>query len=134
MTRHLAGGRPRGGETILLVEDEDTVRQVGVRILVRLGYRVFEARDAAAALEILGQLSETIHLLLTDVVLPGMQGPELADEVRKRRPGIKTLFASGYAEDDIRQHYSLVHGVSVIQKPFTLEELATRVREALDRP
>ena len=126
------GDLPGGGETILLVEDEAAVRNVGARGLRKLGYRVLEAGDAAEALQVLEQVSETIHLLLTDVVLPGMQGPELAEEVRKRRPGIAVLFASGHGADVLRERLP-EQAVSVIQKPFTLESLAHGVREALDQ-
>ena len=122
----------KGTETILLVEDEDAVRHATVRILERLGYRVLQAQDAGVALDLIEQESEPIELLLTDVVLPGMQGHEMAQEVRRRRPQIRVLFASGYSEDVVLHGHGLEHGVSVIQKPFSVEALASAVRRALD--
>lgn len=122
-----------GGETILLVEDDEAVRRIGARILQRLGYRVSEAADALAALAILDTTDEHFDLLLTDVVMPGMGGRELADTVRQMRPDIKTLFASGYSEDMILQNRLLEHEVTVIQKPYSIEGLARSVRHALDK-
>ncbi|MGH7590744.1 MAG: response regulator [Gemmatimonadales bacterium] len=126
------GNFPGGGETILLVDDDDDVRRVCLRLLQKLGYQVFEASDGAAALALLSEVQDMIHLLLTDVTLPGIQGQELADTIARRRPGIKILFASGYSEEVVLQQWVLEYEVTVIQKPFTLELLASAVRKALD--
>lgn len=120
------------GETILVVEDDADVRSSVVEILGELGYRVIEARDGLSALRELDAYLET-RLLLTDVGLPGgMNGRQLADEALRRRPGLKVLFASGYARNAIVHHGRLDPGVELIMKPFTYAELAAKVRRVLD--
>jgi signal transduction histidine kinase len=120
------------GETILVVEDDADVRSSVVEILGELGYRVIEARDGLSALRQLDAYLET-RLLLTDVGLPGgMNGRQLADEALRRRPGLKVLFASGYARNAIVHHGRLDPGVELIMKPFTYAELAAKVRRVLD--
>lgn len=123
---------PRGTETVLVVEDEGAVRRVAVRVLQGLGYGVVEARDRDEALRVLEVHPGHIDLLLTDVVLPGIGGRELADRVTAARPGIKVLFTSGYTADVILQHRLLEHDVALLQKPFTRESLARKVRDVLD--
>ena len=122
----------RGSETILLVEDENQVREVARGILRRHGYAVIEARNAGEALLSCERHPDAIHLLLTDVVMPQMSGPELANRLRQVRPEMKVLFMSGYIDDA-----TLRHGVSdpdhaYLQKPITVESLTRRVREVLD--
>ena len=95
---------PRGTETVLLVEDQDEVRRVARTILERFGYRVVEASDAGEALGLARQEQFAIDLLLTDVVMPGMDGRQLADRVLEARPGLKVLFMSGYTDDVILHH------------------------------
>ncbi len=129
-----ASAAPRGSETILLVEDEAAVRKVTARLLRAQGYQVIEARDAAEALRQLERPDARVNLLLTDVVLPGMGGRELADLARVGRPDMRTLFASGYTDDVILKNQLLNQDSVVLQKPFTAEALARRVREALDTP
>jgi PAS domain S-box-containing protein len=120
------------GETILMVEDDADVRSSVVEILGEMGYRVNEARDGLSALRQLDAYPET-RLLLTDVGLPGgMNGRQLADEALRRRPGLKVLFASGYARNAIVHHGRLDPGVELIMKPFTYAELAAKVRRVLD--
>ena len=122
---------PHGTETILLVEDEDPLRQLARTCLETGGYKVLSVPDAKAALELMEQNPETIDLLLTDVIMPGMSGRELANIVCKRRPGIKVLFMSGYTNDLIAQYGVLEAGTLLLEKPFTLYSLLDKVDSAL---
>jgi len=124
----------RGSETILLVEDDDQVRIVARGILRRSGYRVIDARHAGEALLHSEEHTGTIHLLLTDVVMPQMGGPALAKRLASARPGMKVLCMSGYTDDSIVRHGVLDAHVAYLQKPFTPDALAARVREVLDGP
>ncbi len=121
-----------GSETILLVEDEATVRKFLLNVLTQVGYRVIEAEDGRHALEITGSLTEPIHLLLTDVMMANMGGRELAARLSERRPGLKILFMSGYAEDVRPEGWDGRDGVDFLQKPFSPGMLAKRVRSVLD--
>ena len=124
--------RPGGRESILVVEDDDSVRAYATESLRELGYRVAEASSGRSALELL-EHAPPLDLLLTDVVMPGgYNGRELADEAVKRRPGLKVLYMTGYSRDAILRHGRLAPGVHVIGKPFSLAELAEKVRERLD--
>jgi CheY-like chemotaxis protein len=123
----------QGTETVLLVEDQDEVRQVAQLILRRYGYRVIEARNAGEAW-LSCEREGLIHLLVTDVVMPQMSGPELAARLSKIRPEMKVLYMSGYTEDAISHHGVLDEGISYLQKPLVPEALARRVREVLDAP
>jgi PAS domain S-box-containing protein len=123
-----------GDETILLVEDDDPVRVVAMAILRRQGYRVIAARSAGEALLLFEQDPSKVHLLLTDVVMPKMSGPELARRLAKQRPDMKILCMSGYTDDSIVRHGVLEATVSYLQKPFTSDTLARKVREVLDGP
>ncbi len=123
---------PSGGtETILIVEDEDMVRGLTVLELQDLGYTVLEAADAGDALR-LARETERLDLVLSDVVLPGMSGQTIVGLVRQKRPDLKVLFMSGYGEKLVAQHGGLPPGVQFIEKPFTPEGLARKVREVLD--
>lgn len=122
---------PRGTETVLLVEDEPHVRAVACRVLERAGYAVLVAADPLDALRIAGEAGP-IDLLLTDVVMPHMNGRELAERIRAVRPGLRVLFTSGYTDDAILRHGVLDEGVPFLQKPITPSALARRVRETLD--
>ncbi|MBI5569138.1 MAG: PAS domain S-box protein [Desulfomonile tiedjei] len=124
--------RPQGTETILLVEDEEMVRQVAHEALEVLGYVLLPARDAEEAQRISAGHKGRIHLLLTDVVLPKMDGKTLFERLAPSRPDMKVLFVSGYTENFIVHHGVLDRGVHFIQKPFTLDGLARKVREVLD--
>jgi PAS domain S-box-containing protein len=124
----------RGSETILLVEDDDQVRVVARGILRRSGYHVIEARNAGEALLHSEQNPTTIHLLLSDVVMPQMSGPELAKRLTSVRPHMKVLCMSGYTDDSIVRHGVLEAHIAYLQKPITPETLTTRVREVLDGP
>jgi len=123
---------PGGTETILLVEDEAAVRRVAARLLKGLGYTVLDAADGFEALKLLEHHQGAIDLLLTDVVLPGLSGRELAERVRADSPGMKVLFCSGYTDDVILERRLLERGEQLVPKPFTIQELSSRVREALD--
>jgi two-component system cell cycle sensor histidine kinase/response regulator CckA len=122
----------RGSETILLVEDDDQVRVVARGILWRSGYHVIEARNAGEALLHSEKHPTTIHLLLSDVVMPQMSGPELAKRLASARPDMKVLCMSGYTDDSIVRHGVLEAHIAYLQKPITPEALTTRVREVLD--
>ena len=121
-----------GAGTILLVEDEDAVRLFSARALRNKGYKVIEARSGEAALDIMGQDSEPIDLLITDVVMPRMDGPALVEKVRSRRPDMKVIFISGYAESAFRQQASDGTMLHFLAKPFSLKQLATKVKDVLE--
>lgn len=123
----------RGTETVLLVEDEQSVRQMAARVLQEQGYRVLQASNGEESLQVAKGYADDIHLLLTDVVMPGMSGSALANQIQKAR-SIKVLFASGYTDDSIVHHGMLDPGVAFLQKPFTPDGLARKVREVLDSP
>ena len=120
-------------ELILVVEDEPAVRQFSVDALTELGYRVIEADGAAAALRLLDARPD-IALMFTDIVMPEVNGAKLAEEARRRRPDLKVLFTTGYTRNAVVHNGVLDAGVELIGKPFTIEELAAKVREALDGP
>ena len=125
---------PTGGnETVLLVEDEEAVRLLASRVLTAQGYVVLEARNGQEALALLDRLEGPIDLLLTDVVMPEMSGPELVDHVSRSRPEVGIVYMSGYAEGDKLQFSVRNSPYPFLQKPFSPESLALRVREALDR-
>jgi two-component system, cell cycle sensor histidine kinase and response regulator CckA len=124
----------RGTETILLVEDERSLRDLACRILEPEGYTVLTAADGEAARAIVTSHTGPIHLVVTDMVLPGMSGSAVAAWVTERRPGIRVLFMSGYTDDAIVHHGVLEAGMHFIEKPFTVLGLARKVRQVLDEP
>jgi two-component system cell cycle sensor histidine kinase/response regulator CckA len=117
--------------TVMLVEDEDPVRIFGARALRNKGYTVLEARSGEAALELMGNTAEKIDLLITDVVMPKMDGPGLVREVRETHPEMKVIFISGYTEDSFRQHLDSDSNIHFLPKPFSLKQLATKVKEVI---
>jgi nitrogen-specific signal transduction histidine kinase/CheY-like chemotaxis protein len=121
-----------GSETILLVEDEDLVRSLSHQVLETCGYTVIEARDGVEALEIMGKEETHIDLLFSDVVMPRMGGRELAEKLLAKMPDLPILFASGYTDDAIVRHGELETNVTFIQKPYSLDDLARKVRDLLD--
>ena len=123
---------PGGTETVLIVEDEDMLRSLCVRILERLGYRVLQARNGDEAIAEARGYGDRIDLLLTDVVMPGMNGSELATQLVLHHPEMKVLFTSGYTENVISHHGVLADGVSFIGKPYTPSALARKVREIIE--
>jgi len=122
---------PRGTETVLLVEDELQILVMAQRILQQQGYIVLAARTPEEALKLAGEYSGSIHLLITDVVMPGMNGRELRNRLAILKPGLRCLYMSGYTANVIAHHGVLHEGVQFLQKPFSIESLARRVRETL---
>ena len=120
-----------GHGTIILVEDDDPVRIFGARALRNKGYKVIEARSGEAALDVIRDATEAIDLLITDVVMPHMDGPGLVREVREINPEMKVIFISGYTEDAFRQRLDSDVGIEFLPKPFSLKELAAKVRDVL---
>ena len=129
-----SNARTRGTETVLLVEDEPLVRQLAVRVLQERGYTVLQAVNGEESLRLAEAYDDQIHLLLTDVVMPGISGSALAARIKEQRSITKVLFASGYTDDAIVHHGMLDPGVAFLQKPFTPDSLARKVREVLDAP
>jgi PAS domain S-box-containing protein len=125
-------GLPRGTETILLVEDEPQVLVLGQRILRQYGYHVLAAELPEVAIQLADSFSGPIHLLVTDVVMPGMNGRELSKRLVEIKPGLKCLYMSGYTADVVAHEGVLEEGVQLLQKPFTIEALTQRVREVLE--
>lgn len=123
----------RGDETLLLVEDEAMVRALARRILESQGYRVLEAKDGAEALEIAAEHGDSIDLLITDVIMPGMGGKQLAEILRSHRAEMQVLYVSGYTDDTIVEQGMLSPGVAFLQKPFTHESLSAKVRAVLNQ-
>ncbi len=123
---------PGGKETILLVEDEVQVRRLTTRILVSSGYRVLQASTAEEALSLLEGHNDPVDLLLTDVVLPKMNGRVLAERIRADRPGLRILLTSGYSDDVILQTRPMDHHLALLPKPFSRESLLKKVRDTLD--
>ena len=123
---------PRGNETILLAEDEDPLRELTGGCLQSSGYTVLEARDAKTAFQLAAHHSGPIHLLLTDIVMPGISGRDLAEQLMPSHPEMKLLYMSGYTHDLISQHGVVEADVALLEKPFSLEALLTRVRAVLD--
>ena len=123
--------RAIGTESILVVEDDGSLRAYTTEILTELGYHVLEASSAAAGLEVLDRMP--IDLLFTDIVMPGgMNGRQLADEAVRRRPALKVLFTTGYTRNAIVHHGRLDRGVELIIKPYSFEDLGRKVRAMLD--
>jgi two-component system cell cycle sensor histidine kinase/response regulator CckA len=121
-----------GSATVLLVEDEDAVRMGGVRALTSRGYTVLEAGDGMEALEIMAEADGPVDLVVSDVVMPEMDGPTLLRELRKDHPDIKFIFVSGYAEDAFAKNLPEGAQFGFLPKPFSLKQLATKVKETLE--
>jgi signal transduction histidine kinase/DNA-binding NarL/FixJ family response regulator len=123
-----------GHETILIVEDEVNLRFLARQYLTQQGYTVLEAGEGATAAQVANAHDGPIHLMLTDVIMPGMNGRELAQQISLSRPEMRVLYMSGYAEDAVGHNGTLDAGISLLPKPFTLPTLKARVREILDTP
>ena len=123
----------RGAETVLLVEDEDAIRGLAFMVLQSHGYKVLSARDSQEALRLVAKHQGPIQLLLTDVVMPGMGGRELADALQPRYPQMKVLYSSGYNNDDVVRHGIVEAEVAFLRKPYSPKELASTVRHVLDQ-
>jgi signal transduction histidine kinase len=125
---------PRGSETVLLVEDEGSLRELVRECLEALGYTILEARHGAEALTVCEGHADDIHVLMTDVVMPGMSGRELGERLRALRPELRVLYMSGYTDDAVVLHGVLAEKMAFLQKPFTEQALARKLREVLDAP
>ena len=130
---HTTAEVPLGSETVLLVEDEEMVRALARRILQTHGYNLLEAQDGFQALRLCQEYTGMIHLLVTDVVIPGMSGRAVADHLSSVRPSMKVLYLSGYTDNSIVHHGVMDTGTAFLPKPFTPADLARKVREVLDR-
>jgi two-component system cell cycle sensor histidine kinase/response regulator CckA len=126
-------GKPLLKETILVVEDGDAVRNLVCLMLMQNGYRVLEARDGHHALRLCETHLEPIELVLTDLVMPNMQGADLAEHLRRVRPGLRILLMSGYTDEPVVQRLGR-DSVAFLAKPFTSVELVAKVRQVLDAP
>jgi two-component system cell cycle sensor histidine kinase/response regulator CckA len=125
--------QPRAAGTVLVVEDEVSVRRLACRVLRARGYRVLEASDAGEALRLVRQHEGSLDLVLTDIIMPGLSGPALVERLLPATPDLKVLYITGYSEEAIRQHGVLPAGGALLEKPFTAHQLAERVRMALAR-
>ena len=121
-----------GSEALLIVEDEELVRTLAVRVLQGFGYTCHEARDADQALRLLDNQGTRLDLVITDVVMPGMSGRELGERLARLRPLVPVLYSSGFTDEDMIRRGMLEEGRPFLQKPFTPHDLARAVREALD--
>jgi CheY-like chemotaxis protein len=121
-----------GTETILLVEDEESLRSVAKEYLTAQGYTVLDAANGVAALDVGQAHNGQIDILVTDVIMPKLGGSALVKHIHKVRPNLKVIYVSGYTEDTIGHHGVLNEGVNFVQKPYSLEGLAKRIREVLD--
>ena len=128
-----AAPRAGAGETVLVVDDEPTVRMLVTEVLEDLGYTAIEAADGTAGLRVL-QSDVRIDLLITDVGLPGMNGRQVAEAGRVARPGLKVLFITGYAENAVLNHGHLDPGMHVLTKPFAMDALANRIKDLVASP
>jgi CheY-like chemotaxis protein len=124
----------RGSETILVAEDEDGVRSLTREVLEKYGYTVLEAANGEEALKVAEQHEGQLDLLLSDVVMPRMGGPELAQALLAKRPSVKVLYMSGYTDHPMVRRGVVNAGVAFLQKPFTPTVLVSRVREVLEAP
>jgi PAS domain S-box-containing protein len=131
-SHHGTKSQSRGTETILLVEDEDAVRMLVGTMLRHAGYTVLDASRGSVALRLAGEHAGPIHLLITDVVMPEMDGRELVERLARLRPGIRVLYLSGYTDDAVVRHGVLQAEVAFLQKPFTMAALTIKVREVLE--
>jgi len=130
--KSIGAGTLTGAETILVVEDEARVRKLMVDVLSAKGYKVLEASRGQEAVRIARRHRNDIHLLLVDVVMPEMSGPDVVKEIRQRKPAMRVLYISGYTEEAIVQHGIPESGIAFLQKPFLPDSLAGKVREVLD--
>ncbi len=126
-------GDLNGSETVLIVEDDGSLRNLTRKILERYGYSILKAENGEDALRISEEQDGSIDLMITDVVMPKMSGREVAERLQSLRPEIKVIYMSGYTDNAIVHHGVLASGLNFIEKPFTPEDLARKVREVLDK-
>ena len=122
----------RGTETILLVEDEEPLRKVVIELLTQIGYNVLSASNGKEAMHVAGSYAERIHLLVTDVLMPEIDGPELAKALCAARPDLKVIYISGYTDDSLAPEGVLQPGTILVNKPFSVRLLSAKMREVLD--
>jgi two-component system, cell cycle sensor histidine kinase and response regulator CckA len=122
-----------GTGRVLLVEDEDAVRSFAVRALQRQGYEVLEAATGAEALEVMAQVQGEVDLIVSDVIMPEMDGPTMLKEIRKTHPDLPIIFVSGYPDDAFKKSLDENEQFGFLQKPFTLPQLAAKVKEQMGR-
>ena len=120
--------------TVLVVDDDPAPRQLAATFLKAMGYAVLQASDGKSAILAAKAHKEPLHLLLTDIIMPGMNGPQLAETLRKGRPETRVAYMSGYGDDLLAQQGIDLEGVILVPKPFPSDELGSWVRAALDRP
>ena len=123
---------PTGNETILLVDDEDSIRDFLAEILSEQGYKVIEATNGEEGLQVFKEYKEEIDLLISDITMPKMSGPELVNKLRELQPKLKALFISGNVENRYTNEHSTDLRTSFLQKPFTYDSIISKVREILD--
>jgi DNA-binding response OmpR family regulator len=128
----VVGAAVGGNEIILLVEDEPAILKMTARILQSLGYDVITASNPGEAVRLVKEFKAEIHLLMTDVIMPGMNGRDLADRLMTLKKGMRCLFMSGYTSDIVANQGVLSEGVSFIQKPFSQKELAAKIRDVFN--
>jgi len=128
------GGKLRGMETVLLVEDEGSLRSVVGNTLRTNGYAVLDAPDGKTAIELAESLETPIDLLLTDVILPGISGRDIADQLQLSHPSMKVIYMSGYTDEFIAEHGIIDPDIVLLEKPFPMSALLENVREVLDGP
>ncbi|MEP7150144.1 MAG: response regulator [Nitrospira sp.] len=134
-TKAWTSSKPQSGtETILLVEDQQAVRQLLTQVLTEYGYKLLEASNGQEALRLVAATREPIHIVVTDVVMPQMTGPALVERLRRQWPTLRVLFMSGYAEGTVLPTFLAEPGTGFIQKPFLPVELAKKLRDLLDPP
>jgi two-component system, cell cycle sensor histidine kinase and response regulator CckA len=133
-TEKLSSNYYHGTETILVVDDEESLRTVIVDLLGQLGYRLLSAGNGEEALKLAEEYSGQIDLLLSDVIMEGLPGPELAEKLLLSRPKLKVIFMSGFADSSLAPHGVLKPGTILVQKPFTIRMLSAKLREVLDHP
>jgi DNA-binding response OmpR family regulator len=122
----------RGTETILLVEDEEPLRKVVIELLTQIGYNVLSASNGKEAMDVAQTYPHRIHLLVTDVLMPEIAGPELAKSLCVARPDLRVIYISGYTHDSLAPEGVLVPGTVLVNKPFSVRVLSAKMREVLD--
>ena len=122
----------RGSETVLFVEDEDSLRDVVVNVLADLGYRILSATNGNEAITLAGNYTGVINLLVADVVMPEMSGPEVAEKILQLRPGLQVIFVSGFPKGKLEKFSELHEEMVLVEKPFTMKTLTAKMREVLD--